>query len=430
MNNALSIPATRTLVLLGGGHSHLAVLMQLAKRPVPGLELILITRDVETPYSGALPAHIAGGASLDDLLIDLRPLAQMAGARLIRATVERMDLQSRTLHCAGRPEIGFDFLSINIGSRPDVAAIAGAQEFATPVKPIPEFLHHWGRMQQDAAVALREQRSFTITIIGGGPASIEMACAMQARLHHNAGLPLPSTAGQESLIRLIVVTSNETLLAGMSVGVQRRALQTLQTRGIEVRVGCRVTSMDENAVHWETTGTTASTGTLHTNSIIVATGASAPEWLQHTGLTLDQDGFILVNNTLQSVSHPYVFASGDIASIKGCARPRSGVYAVRQGMPLARNLRRYANGASLQDYNPQTHALALLNLGDGTAIASRGQWSSQGRWVGRWKEWIDRRFVEKYSRIPAPVESTLPVGAGLPAIDSPVNDNKAQPIAG
>lgn len=431
MNPSKSLPLVKTLVLLGGGHSHLAVLMQMARRPVPGLELILITRDVETPYSGALPAYITGSSSLEELLIDLRPLAQMAGARVIRATVEHLDLKNRTLHCAGRPEICFDFLSINIGSRPNVAAIVGAQEFAISVKPIPEFLRHWERMQEEATAAIHAQRPYTIAIIGGGPATIEMACAMQVRLHRNAGVPLPSGEGQESFIRFVVMTSNDTLLAGLSPGAQTRALYALRSRGMNVQLDCRVNSIGRNCVQWEATGTfpatSSSSGTLHADSILVATGASAPEWLRHTGLTLDQDGFILVNNALQSVSHPYVFASGDIASIKGCDRPRSGVYAVRQGMPLARNLRRYANGESLQDYNPQTHALALLNLGDGTAIAARGQWSMQGRWVGRLKEWIDRRFVEKYSRIQAPVERRLPVGASLLAKESGVKPFAGRP---
>ncbi|MDP2141684.1 MAG: selenide, water dikinase SelD [Gammaproteobacteria bacterium] len=410
MKNPFPTLAAQTLVLLGGGHSHLAVLMQLAKQPVPGLDIVLVTRDVETPYSGALPAWINGDCATDDLLIDLRPLAQMAGARLIRATVEKMDLQNRTLHCAGRPAIGFDILSINIGSWPDVAAIPGAEQFAIPVKPIPEFLKHWESIQQEVDSAVSEQRPYTITIIGGGPASVELACAMQMRLYRNAGLPLPDRLGQESFIRIVLMTNGSVLLSALNPGAQARALCTLRSRGIDVRLQHSVRSVEQNAVLWETTGT-STVESLQTDRILVATGASAPDWLQHTGLTLDAGGFILVNNHLQSVSHANVFATGDIASIENCPRPRSGVYAVRQGMPLARNLRRFATGIPLQSYNPQAHVLALLNLGDGTAIAARGNWSLQGRWAGVWKKWIDQRFVEKYSRIPAPVERSFSAGS-------------------
>ena len=140
MQKSSPAPATKSLVLLGGGHSHLSVLMELAKKPVPGLEVTLVTRDVDTPYSGALPAYIMGTCDEDDLYIDLRPLAQMAGVRLIQSSIDRIDLEARQLHCAGRPALGFDMLSINIGSRPATGTLPGANEFAVAVKPIPEFM--------------------------------------------------------------------------------------------------------------------------------------------------------------------------------------------------------------------------------------------------------------------------------------------------
>ena len=126
MKHRHSAPAKKRLVLLGGGHSHLAVLMSLARSPVPGLDVTLISRDVDTPYSGALPAFITGHAREDDFLIDLRPLAQMAGARLIQTNVEEFDLVNHVLHCAGRPVVHFDILSLNLGSKPDSSAIPGA----------------------------------------------------------------------------------------------------------------------------------------------------------------------------------------------------------------------------------------------------------------------------------------------------------------
>lgn len=123
MKQTFSAPASKRLVLLGGGHSHLAVLMSLANDPVPGLDVTIISRDVDTPYSGALPARLCGRAQDDDFLIDLRPLAQMAGARLLQASVDQIDLERRVLHCAGRPPVPFDILSLNLGSRPDVSAL-------------------------------------------------------------------------------------------------------------------------------------------------------------------------------------------------------------------------------------------------------------------------------------------------------------------
>ncbi|MES2605080.1 MAG: FAD-dependent oxidoreductase [Pseudomonadota bacterium] len=167
MHNPSSTPATKSLVLLGGGHSHLAVLMQLAKKSVPGLEVTLVTRDVEVPYSGALPAYITARCGEEQLHIDLRPLAQMAGVRLIQATVEHIDLTTQQLLLPRRPALGFDMLSINTGSQPALTALPGAKEFAIAIKPIPEFLQQWEHVQKRALAALTQGQPYTIAIVGG-----------------------------------------------------------------------------------------------------------------------------------------------------------------------------------------------------------------------------------------------------------------------
>jgi selenide,water dikinase len=139
---------------------------------------------------------------------------------------------------------------------------------------------------------------------------------------------------------------------------------------------------------------------IEADSMVYATGASIAPWPEECGLAIGDDGFIEVNNFLQSTSHDFVFAAGDAATIKDKPRPKSGVYAVRQGKPLAENLQRFATATKLKPYSPQKHALALINLGNKRAIASRNNLFFQGRSVWSLKNSIDNGFIRKYSQFP------------------------------
>jgi len=131
----------------------------------------------------------------------------------------------------------------------------------------------------------------------------------------------------------------------------------------------------------------------------VTTGAAAPPWFPATGLTLDEGGFLSVGPTLQSLSDPDVFAAGDCAALVESPREKAGVYAVRAGPPLARNLRRRATGEAPTPWHPQRRHLALISTGERYAVASRGAFKAEGGWRWTVKDWIDRRWMRMYQDI-------------------------------
>src|ERR1700740_631963 len=118
------------LVLVGGGHAHVHVLKSFGMRPMPGVRVTLVTRDVETPYSGMLPGYVAGHYSFDECHIDLGRLARFAGARLIRDAPCGLEATERSLLCRAHPPIRYDILSIDIGSTPRSQDVPGAAEHA------------------------------------------------------------------------------------------------------------------------------------------------------------------------------------------------------------------------------------------------------------------------------------------------------------
>jgi selenide,water dikinase len=386
----LTTPVVKHLVLVGGGHSHLSVLRSFGMKPMPGLAITLISRDIVTPYSGAMPAFLAQQIEHQEMHIDLRPLAQLASAQLIQAEVTRIDLERKLVSVAGRPDIPFDIISLNIGSRPDANLIKGAAQHALAVKPIDQFLSGWDSIRQRAVTAIQEGKEFKLAIIGGGPASVELAFATQARIARDLGKQDPAL----NRLKINLLTADSALLKSHNSKVQEFTARELAGRNIETTSACRITEIKPGLL-------VSDDGEIREfDAVVFATGASIPEWPFNCGLQTSEDGFIEVKPTLQSSNFDFVFASGDAATIRGEERPKSGVYAVRQGKVLAENLRRYATGRRLENYFPQRKALALMNLCDGRAIASRGELFFAGRSMWGLKHWIDSRFVEKFSKLP------------------------------
>ena len=373
------------LVLAGGGHAQVAVLKSLAMKPVPGLRTTLICRDINTPYSGMLPGFVEGVWPAADIHIDLARLAQMAGARFVHTPITGIDATAQMVHLEGRPPLAFDILSLNIGGEPDLQAIDGAADHCIPVKPISRF-----RARLEALTANRHPGR--LAIIGGGAAGCELALALSKRW-----LAATGTRPQ-----IDIFTRSARLVPEMPARAARLIFEALSAVGATVHCGQSVTGVMRDELYLDT-------GARHAfDSCFLVTAVAPPAWLADTGLALDDRGFVAVHRTLQSVSHPHVFAAGDIATLVDDPRPKAGVYAVRAGPVMADNIRRHLHNRTLRRWSPQKRALALLGTADGRAIAIRGGHVSASRawwWV---KKWIDRRWMAKYTRLkmtPPPAHS-------------------------
>jgi selenide,water dikinase len=230
-----------------------------------------------------------------------------------------------------------------------------------------------------------QPRPLDVVVIGGGATGVELAMALMHRLAGQGGA---------EQARITLVCGAAAPLDGFPAGTVRRALRALKA--------LHVTVLPESCVEIEPGHVRLSHGArIACDAALLTVGAHAPGWLRDSGLALDERGFIATGASLQSLSHAQVFAAGDVASRFDAPHAKSGVYAVRAGPPLARNLRRAMNGTALLGYTPPERTLNLLSCGDKVAIASWGEWSTQGRWVWWWKNRIDRAFVTRYRRIAA-----------------------------
>ncbi len=365
-------PITTDIVLLGAGHAHVEVLRRFALRPARGVRLTLVAREPHTPYSGMLPGLLRGDYGFDAAHIDLAPLASAASARLVLAEADGIDLAARTVSMAGRPALPFDLLSLDIGGLPLMPENAG-----TPVKPIGRFLDRLAKLEAELSPGAR------IAVVGGGAAGTELALALARRFGGRVRVALIAAEAEpltEAPQRARAVARDALAEAGVEVACGKRA---------EALVDGRLVLSDGSAVE--------------VAAALWATGVIGPRFLAESGLACDEAGCVRVGRDLRSISHKFVFAAGDCASLIGAPRPKAGVWAVRAGVPLAGNLRRVAQDHATRQWRPQKHALVILGLGAGRAVAWRNGLTLSGRLVWRWKDWIDRRWMRMYAmRMEAP----------------------------
>ena len=407
MNSGAPAPVATDIVLVGGGHSHVAVLKRFGMRPVAGVRLTLVSRDMLTPYSGMLPGLVAGHYSPEQAHIDLRKLSRFANARILHAPAIGIDLGARRVFAAGRPPVGFDLVSIDIGSQPTLHHIEGAKEHALGIKPIDAFRERWSAVERGC---LQRGGRLRIAVIGGGAGGTELSLSLRYRLR-----TLLERAGLPDGVEITLLAETREVVESHAPAVRRRMTRLLGERGVRLLAGHRVVAVRADGVDAVTAG--GERAAIDCDLAIAVTHAGAADWLGESGLDLDDAGFIRVRETLQSTSDPSVFAAGDIASFDARALPKSGVYAVRQGPVLAENLLRLAAGRPLRPYRPQPLTLALISSGDRNAVASWGRLALEGRWVWGVKDWIDRRWMRKYQELPAMGDEAPPPRAGVAARD-------------
>lgn len=366
----MPLPQSREIVLIGGGHTHALLLRRWGMGPLPGARLTLINPSATAPYTGMLPGHVAGLYTRDELEIDLIRLARFAGARAIFGAATGINREAKTIEVEGRPPVAYDIASIDIGITSDMPAIPGFAEHAIAAKPLGPFADRW-RAHLDG-------KAGPCVVIGAGVAGVELALAMKAAM---------GARGDVALVEA------DKALSGVAVATRKVLFRELSLAGIALHENARVTRVGAEAVLLE------DGRTLPAALTVGAAGARPFEWLGETGLKLT-DGYIAVDATLRS-SDPAIFAAGDCAHLSHAPRPKAGVFAVRAAPVLAHNLAATARNGALKRFRPQSSYLKLVTLGDGRAVADKWGMALTGEWVWRWKDRIDRAFMDKLAALPS-----------------------------
>ncbi len=372
----------QTVVLAGAGHVHLYVAAHAEELIAGGARVVLVDPG-EFWYSGLATGMLGGRYASADDRVDAQALAQAHGATFIRDRVAAVDTSARRLRLAGGAELAYDYLSLNVGSQVHADDIAGAADDPSvwAVKPISNL---W-KLREHLEALFRADETPRVAVVGGGPTGCEVAANLSALAtrHHRT-------------MHVTLLTPADRLIKQAPAGAARRLQRELIRSGVEIRTHVRVVRREGQSL-------LAEDGRLiPADLVVLATGLEAHALVQTTGLPTRPKQGLRINRKLHSIADQRVFAGGDCAAMEGFDLPKLGVFGVRQAAYIHANLLASLERKPLAEYQPQKRFLAILNLGDGTALATWGPLWWHGRSSMWLKDFIDRRFLEKYRRLGLP----------------------------
>ena len=374
------VKISREVILVGGGHAHAIFLRKWAMHSIPGVQISLISPSPEATYTGMLPGFLAGHYSKEEIVIDLVKLCRFSGARFIMGSVSNIISKENLISIDGRCSIKYDLASIDIGV---TSTINNKKRFnlnTHSIRPLGIFVDRWTEFKQQIN---RKKVVPNIAIIGGGIGAVEIALAMCYSIRKLGTVDYN-----------ITILDRSQVLKNVGSSTRKIIMSTLKDFSIDVFDHVRVLECDKNCIRIE------NGQEFKSNFTVIATGATAYEWLEKSDLSL-KDGFINVDKNLQVIGSPDIFAVGDCAHLNFSPRPKAGVFAVRQAPVLFKNIQAKLLKRRLKVFSPQKNYLKLISLGEKKAVSDYVLPSFAGSTVWKLKNKIDHTFMEKFSSFPA-----------------------------
>jgi NADH dehydrogenase FAD-containing subunit len=362
------------LVIVGAGHAHLTCLKSLGDFAARGHRVTVIGPATHHYYSGMGPGMLGEIYRPQEIRFNSQRLAEAGGARFVKTVVSRVLPQERRLILASGEDIPYDVVSFNVGSGIPTGKVAIKNDTNVfTVKPIEQLL-----CARQSIIEQLGPTPLELVVVGGGPAGVEISGNLWRLVsRHNGSANITLVAGKR-------------LMAGLPDKVRRRALTSLQRRGLRVLEGCHLEEVDAGRVRL-TDGQE-----LPFAFLFLALGVKPPSLFADSGLPTGPDGGLLVNEFLQSVRFPEIFGGGDCIFFQPQPLDKVGVYAVRANPVLRDNLMSALEGRSLRPFQPGGAYLLIFNLGNGRGIFRKQNLVFDGRLAFWLKDYIDRRFMRKF----------------------------------
>ncbi|MBU1193496.1 MAG: FAD-dependent oxidoreductase [Proteobacteria bacterium] len=367
----------KQLILIGGGHAHMMVLENIGRFVEKGYKVTVIAPSFYHYYSGMGPGMLGGTYQPSDIRFATEKVVRKQGGVFVNDSAVRIDARKKQVHTASNHVFDYDVLSVNAGSYVPMQKIPDNAQNIYPVKPIEKLMEAAEKLS-----TLFKQRKITVSIIGGGPSSAEIA-----------GNVWQLAGKTKKWMPEIQILAGRKFMARFSEKVRTRVIKRLEKRGVQILETGYVKDIQPDMI------TLDSGQTLSTDFIFMATGVKPSVLFEDSHLPIGPDKGLLVNTYLQSVSTPDIFGGGDCICFQDQPLDKVGVYAVRQNPILLHNILAQLEGKELVPFEPGPEYLLIFNLGGRQGVLKKKSLVFSGQLAFWIKDYIDRKFMKKFQAI-------------------------------
>ncbi|KAA5542647.1 NAD(P)/FAD-dependent oxidoreductase [Roseiconus nitratireducens] len=374
----------KKVVVVGGGFAGMHAAKQLGKSR--DCDVIIIDRRNHHLFQPLLYQVAMAGLDPSDIASPIRSmLNRYSNISTLLGEVTRIDTDKQIVH-SDVGELPYDYLVVACGAMHHYFGHDEWEAFAPGLKNIPQATEIRRRvlMAFESAERTNDKRQqdcwLTFVLVGGGPTGVELAGAI-AEMAKNT-LKRDFKTIDASLARVIVVQSGDRILNQFPEPLSEYAKGALESLGVEVRLGDRVTHVDAQGV-W------LGDERIEAYTVIWAAGVKANPIGKTLGTETDRAGRVVVESDLSIPGHPEVFVIGDLAAAKdsqGNPLPGLAPVAMQEGSYVGKLIRQKASGDSSHTQKPFEYRDKgqMATIGRRRAVLQSGGMTMKGTlaWLG------------------------------------------------
>jgi NADH dehydrogenase len=352
-------------VILGGGFGGLHAARALRRAPV---RVTLVDRENHHVFQPLLYQAATAALETPDIGYPLRSvLRRYKNTEVLMAEAETIDPSAQTVELSSGDSLHYDYLIVATGSQSSYFAHAEWRAHAPGLKSIRDALEIRYRVLVAFERAEQEhdpdeQRAqLTFVVVGGGPTGVELAGAVAELSRH--ALKRDFRNIDPTCARVLLVEAGPAILATYPKELQAKALEQLESLGVEVRTSTKVRNVDEHGVVVDSEPITART-------VLWAAGMIGTPIARSLGVPLDRHGLVPVTPTLNAPGLPNVFVIGDLAALVLDGRPVPGLApaAIQEGRYAARAIVDGLRGKTIKPFRYWNKGV-LATIGRSKAVA-------------------------------------------------------------